>query len=175
MGMPRSVPVLGTGSMHRPDSASLQPTGRLRAGEQQVGADGCSGAWGPACPWITGLMLCQQVLEPLRDTHSVPCFGFAPTSSIAKVPGLRTAQLNPGSIARVPLHAAVPELCRGAGKQPCTLTCRGGIAAVLRLLAQPPVCRSCSHPRKPQAKSPHPHAGAFHAGSTGFAAFFPEQ
>lgn len=62
-------------------------------------------------------------------------------------------------------------LCQGSGKQPCTPTCRGGIAAALRPLTQPPVCRSCSRPRKPQAKSPHPSAGAFPAGSTGIAAF----
>lgn len=157
MGMPCSVPALGTGSMCCPNSASLQPVGRWAPREQQIGTDGCSGARRPACPWVMGPMPCLGIPEHHGDRHTVPgsagpCFGFASASGD-------------------PLCMAAAELCRGARKQPCTPTCRGGITAILRLLTQTPVCRSHSHPQKPQAKSPHPCARAFPAGLAGIAAF----
>lgn len=110
------------------------------------------------CPApVTGSLIPAGTRTVSSSTR--PCFGFAPASGAAEAPGLRATGLGSGSISGVwdseaPVHAA--ELCQGSGKLPCTPTCRGGIAAALRPLTQPPVCRSSSRPRKPQAKSPHP-------------------
>lgn len=175
-GMPRSVRALGPGFRHCPNSASLcrwdAGLAALAPCGAAVGAYGGSGARKHAQQRVTGSLSTAGTRTVPSSTR--PCFGFAPTSGAAEAPGLRTARLGPGSIfgiwdSEAPVRAA--ELCQGSGKQPCTPTCRGGIAAALRPLTQPPVCRSCSRPRKPQAKSPHPCAGAFPAGSTGIAAF----
>lgn len=67
----------------------------------------------------------------------------------------------------------VPPPRSSAGMPGRSRTARHARAAprpVLHPLTQPPVCRSRCRPRKPQAKSPHPCAGAFPDGTTGIAA-----
>lgn len=149
-----SVPALGSGFRHRPNSAPgmlgwqhSHPAGQQEAQERL-------GHMGTVQPGLQGTR---------TDPSSTrPCFGFAPGLSLALAASLGSGPLSfplvwhssaraPG-ISRAPRHAGAASLCPPPADSAA-------------------VCRSCSRPRKPQAKSPHPSSGAFPSGSTGIAAF----
>lgn len=149
--MPCSVPALGSGFGHCPNSASLS---RWEAGALWSSSR-CwwgSGAQGPAQPGLQGPQQPQALLWVCscpRRCRSTRAWAWQHlwAQGLWGSPGCR-ARLREAAV-----HPDMP----GRHRPPPADSA--------------PVCRSRSRPRKPQAKSPHPSAGAFPSASTGMAAF----